>query len=273
MDNTRQKISLTTEYLRKQISFSPEIALILGTGLGDLVNDLDTIIKIPYSEIPNFPLSTAPSHKGCLLFGKYSNKNILIMQGRFHFYEGISMAEIIFPIRVMKELGVKNLIITNVSGSLREELAPGDIVLIEDHLNFMGTNPLIGPNDSKYGPRFPSMNENYSSVLRQLAVNIADKEKITLKQGVYIGVTGPSMETKSECRAFSLWGADLVGMSTVPEVIAAVHSGISVLGISVVSNMSNLFHQDSHQQQEIETTAAKSYPQMKTLLKKIVEAI
>ncbi len=265
-----KSITEAVEYIKKKTDFQPEIGMILGTGLGALVDDLKVHLSIPYSEIPNFPVSTAPSHMGKLLFAEYAEKKILIMQGRVHYYEGYTMKQVTFPVRVMSRLGIENLIITNVSGSLRREMPPGSIIIIEDHINYMGANPLVGANDDSFGERFPSMHDNYSADLRMIAMRAAYEEKISVQTGVYIGVTGPSLETKSECKAFAQWGADIVGMSTVPEVIVAVHSGISVLGVSVVSNMSNLFHDKSHLQEDIRDIAAKSYPDMKKLIEKII---
>lgn len=268
-----EQISKAVTYIKSKTDVRPEIGMILGTGLGDLVNDIEVLESIPYTDIPNFPASTAPSHAGKLLFAEYAGKKLLIMQGRVHYYEGYSMQQVTFPVRVMSRLGLKNLIITNVSGSLRREMPPGSIIIIEDHINHMGTNPLIGPNDETFGERFPSMHDNYAADLRMTAMRVAYEEKIPLQTGVYIGVTGPSLETKSECKAFAQWGADIVGMSTVPEVIAAVHSGMKVLGISVVANMSNLFHEESHRQEDIRDTAAQSYPAMKKLLENIIQKI
>lgn len=268
-----ETINSAVKMITARLSDKPEIAIILGTGLGSLVDNIEDAVSIPYTEIPGFPLSTAPSHKGRLLFGYYGKKYVMVMQGRIHYYEGYDMQQVTYPVRIISRLGIKTLIVTNVSGSLRKEMQPGSIVLIDDHINFMGTNPLIGQNDETFGERFPSMNDNYSSSLRGKALTIAEEQGIELFNGVYIGVSGPSLETRSECRAFAQWGADIVGMSTVPEVIVAVHCGISVLGLSVVSNMSNLFHKDSHQQEAIRDIAALTYPKLRLLIENLIEQI
>jgi len=248
----------TADWLKNRVSETPEVAIVLGTGLGGLAEKLENPVVIPYSEIPGFVNSTSPSHLGNLLFGHLASRAVLCMQGRFHFYEGYSMEQVVFPIRVMAALGVKTLIVTNAAGSLREELEPGDIVVIKDHINFMGTNPLIGKNDESLGERFPSMNLPYSPELHEQVRNIAQSNGISLKWGNYISVTGPSLETKAECSMFAAWGADIVGMSTVPEVITARHCGMEVLGFSIVTNYSNLFHNLAHSQEEIRHNADKA---------------
>ncbi len=267
------KSRVAADFVRSQIGIQPDGGLILGTGLSSLTDNIENGIIIPYADIPGFPVSTAPSHRGQLMFGEFGNKKMLIMQGRFHYYEGYSMEQVTFPIRVMKELGLEFLIVTNAAGSLNIDLQPGDLVLLEDHINFMGINPLIGKHEEYFGERFPSLNEPYSQYLRKIALSVAESEKINLKKGVYLAVSGPSLETKSECRTFASWGADLVGMSTVPEVIVGVQSKIKILGISVVTNMSNLFHGEIHQQTDIEKTAQQAYGKLSLLIEKIIERI
>ncbi|MCB5230296.1 MAG: purine-nucleoside phosphorylase [Candidatus Cloacimonas sp.] len=272
MVDYRNAVIEAAKYVKeKSAGFKPKIGIILGTGLSSFTDNLNDTITINYKEIPNFPVSTAPSHKGNLILGQYGSQNVIAMQGRFHYYEGYSMDKVTFPIRVMKELGVELIIVTNAAGGLNPKLKAGSIVLIKDHINHMGTNPLIGPNDEYFGERFPSMNDPYSKRLRDKFLQISEEKGIEVTEGVYIGVTGPSIETVSECRAFLSWGADVVGMSTVPEVIVSVHSGIEVLGISIVTNMSNLYHNEEHSQQEIQDTAQRSYDNINRILEVFVE--
>ncbi|RLC51451.1 MAG: purine-nucleoside phosphorylase [Candidatus Cloacimonadota bacterium] len=271
--NILEKIEKTKNFIESKIDFQPQLGIILGTGLNSIAEIVENQVKISYKEIPGFAESTAPSHQGRLILGKINGKNIVVMQGRFHFYEGYSMSEVTFPIRVFKALGVSTLIVTNAAGSLNENLQPGDIVLIKDHINLMGTNPLIGKNYKELGERFPSMNEPYSAALRELSRQIAFQNAFSLQEGVYAAVTGPSLETKSECLMMQKLGADLVGMSTVPEVIVAIHSKIEVLGISVVTNLSNIFHSQAHSQEEIRENADKAREKMEILILNIIKMI
>jgi purine-nucleoside phosphorylase len=261
---------MTAQWLQERIPEQPVAAIILGTGLGSLADNLKDKIVIPYKEIPDFVTSTAPSHAGNLLFGYLSSKPVVCLQGRFHYYEGYSLTQVVFPVRVMAGLGIRNLIVTNASGSLRKDFEPGEIILLKDHINFMGTNPLIGLNDDSLGERFPSMNLPYSEELGLHILKIAEKNTINLKKGIYVAVTGPSLETKAECEMFARLGADLVGMSTVPEVIAARHAGMSVLGMSVVTNYSNLFHSLTHSQEEIRQNADKAAADLQLLISGVV---
>lgn len=256
----------TASWLRERLPLVPQAGVILGTGLNDLADHLEILFKMPYSEIPGFASSTAPSHKGNLILGKLGGVPILCLQGRFHFYEGYPMSTVVFPVRVMACLGVGTLIVTNASGSLREQYAPGSIIQLNDHINHMGTNPLIGHNDETLGERFPSLNDVYDREYLEICRQIAAELKINLPQGTYIAVTGPSLETKAECAAFAGWGADLVGMSTVPEVIAARHAGMRVLALSVVTNYSNLFHDLEHSQEEIRQNANLAAENLRSLL-------
>jgi len=251
------QIEKAKNFLKEKIKFKPETAVILGTGLNSLAEIIENPVNINYKEIPGFPVSTAPMHEGKLIAGNIQNKNVIFMQGRLHFYEGYSMPEVIFPIRVLKALGVKKLILTNASGSLNKELLPGDLVLIEDHINLMGTNPLIGENFEELGSRFPSMNDPYDKQMRNAALSISKENSFDLKSGVYVAVSGPSMETKAECLMMAKMGADLVGMSTVPEVIVGIHSGMKILAVSAVTNLSNIFHSEPHTQEEINKTLLK----------------
>ncbi len=248
----------------------PQVAIILGTGLNDIADNYNVLWKAPYSEIPGFVGSTAPSHKGNLILCEMGGKSVIFLQGRFHYYEGYPMSTVVFPTRVWAALGVKTLIVTNASGSLRQHLTPGSIVLIGDHINFMGTNPLIGVNDETLGERFPSMNNLYDPDYLKQSIAIAAEHQIQVERGVYIGVSGPSLETKAECAAFASWGADLVGMSTVPEVIAARHAGLRVLAFSIVTNFSNLFHGQAHSQEEIRHNAGLATERLQTIIAEFI---
>jgi purine-nucleoside phosphorylase len=263
----------TADWLRAKFPETPVAGIILGTGLSPLAEMIADSMAIEYTQIPGFVASTAPSHAGRLLFGYLGGKPVLCLQGRFHFYEGYSMEQVVFPVRVLAALGVKNLIVTNASGSLREDFAPGDIIVLTDHINLMGTNPLIGKNDNELGERFPSMNLPYSPAIHAKVKAIAAEQHIPLKWGVYVAVTGPSLETKAECAMFAGLGADLVGMSTVPEVITARHTGLEVLGISIVTNYSNLFHSQAHSQEEIRQNAGIAGAYLQTLITELVKVI
>ena len=233
----RQKRDEAVSFIKNKIGdFNPEYLVILGTGLGQLADEIDVIIAINYDCIPHFPVSTVESHHGRLLFGYLGGKPVVAMQGRFHFYEGYSMQEIVFPVRVSRSLGVKTLIVSNACGGLNPNYRRGDIMLINDHINFLGDNPLIGPNDDELGPRFPDMSEPYTKRLLDTAENVALNLSIKMHEGVYLSISGPMLETKAEYRYMRQLGADVVGMSTVPEVIAAVHMGLEVLGISVITD-------------------------------------
>lgn len=215
----------------------PQIGLILGSGLGILAEEIKSPTVIKYQDIPGFPASTVAGHKGQLVIGELEGKMVVAMQGRFHFYEGYDMSLVTLPVRVMKAIGVKKLIVTNAAGGINENFAAGNLMLIQDHINQFGTNPLIGENDNAQGVRFPDMSKAYSRELLTLAENVAAEKNIDVQKGVYVGTTGPSYETPAEVRMLRTLGGDAVGMSTVPEVIAARHSGIEVLGISCISNM------------------------------------
>ena len=250
-----EKIQETATFLREKMHTSPETAIILGTGLGSLVHEITDKYEISYKDIPNFPVSTVEGHSGKLIFGKLGNKDIMAMQGRFHFYEGYDMQKVTFPVRVMKELGVETVVVTNAAGGVNTSFEPGDLMLISDHINFMGTNPLIGPNDSEMGVRFPDMSTSYTVELREMAKQVAADLNIKVQEGVYVGMTGPVYETPAEIRMLRTLGGDAVGMSTVPEVIVARHAGMKVLGISCISNMAaGILDQPLHHDEVIETT-------------------
>ncbi len=237
MSEMKQKIQETADFLQSKTKVLPQIGIILGTGLGGLVNEIEIIDTIPYQTIPNFPVSTVESHAGKLIFGKLSGKYVMAMQGRFHFYEGYSLQQVTFPVRVMKALGVKTLIVSNACGGVNPAHRAGDIMLISDHINLMGGHPLIGKNDETLGPRFPDMYDLYDQELLALAESVALEEKIKVQKGVYLALTGPTLETGAEYRMVRILGADVVGMSTVPEVIVARHSGLKVMGFSIITDM------------------------------------
>ena len=223
-------------YVRSKLAGQPRVGIILGSGLGGIADEIENKVEIPYREIPHFACSTAPGHKGQLVCGTLNGAYVLCMQGRLHYYEGHSMQSILFPIRVMKLLGIETLIVTNAAGGVNLDFRAGDLMLIEDHINFL-PNPLIGPNDAEFGPRFCDMTYTYTPALRELAQQTAQKMNISLRHGVYMAVTGPNFETPAEIRAFRTLGADAVGMSTVPEALVAAHCGMTVTGVSCITNM------------------------------------
>lgn len=229
-------IAECADAVRRTWTTTPRIGIVLGTGLGGLVEHVDIEAAFERSDLPHFPCATAMSHRGRLVCGRIGNVPAVVMEGRFHIYEGHSLDLVTLPIRLMRWLGIELLILTNASGGLNPEFLAGDIVLVTDHLNFMGHNPLIGPNDERFGPRFPDIKETYSPAWRDVAVSVARDRQIALRQGVYAAVTGPNYETRAEIRFFRMAGADVIGMSTVPEALVAAHAGLPVLAFSVVTN-------------------------------------
>jgi purine-nucleoside phosphorylase len=232
-----EKIEQAAAYIRSRSKINPEVGLILGSGLGVLAEAIEDAISIDYQDIPHFPVSTVEGHAGVLLIGRIQGKPVMLMKGRFHLYEGYAIDTVSFPVRVMKALGVHTLVVTNAAGGINVSYSSGLLMVISDHINMTGNNPLIGPNDPKLGLRFPDMSEAYSKRLRQIAHETAAEQGTTLGEGIYAGLLGPSYETPAEIRMLRTLGADAVGMSTVPEVIVARHSGIQVLGISCITNM------------------------------------
>lgn len=273
MEDLKAKITESVEFINQKSKVKPKIAIILGTGLGELAEDIQEKEIIPYSKIPNFPVSTVQSHSGNLVLGKLSNKEVVAMQGRFHYYEGYSLKEVTFPVRVMKKLGANTIIISNAAGGMNRFFKRGDLMLITDHINLFGDNPLIGPNDEELGPRFPDMSEAYNQKLIELAKKVALKEKIRLQEGVYAGLTGPTLETSAEYRFLISIGADAVGMSTVPEVIVANHMGMKVLGISCITDLAIDGVIVKTSVEEILKAAADAEPIMTKLIKKVIEKI
>ncbi|GAB6098988.1 purine-nucleoside phosphorylase [Halanaerocella petrolearia] len=235
--NLVDQLQESADYIKKNSEVEPEIALILGSGLGILADEIEDKVEIPYDEIPNFPVSTVEGHAGQLVLGTLEDTKVVAMQGRFHYYEGYDMSLVGFPVQVMSLLGPTKLLVTNSAGGANENFNVGDLMLINDHINMMGTNPLIGPNEPELGERFPDMSEAYDNQLIELAEEVADKQGLGLRKGVYVGMTGPTYETPAEIKMINLLGGDAVGMSTVPEVIAANHLGMRVLGISCITNM------------------------------------
>jgi purine-nucleoside phosphorylase len=235
--HTLERIEAAADAVRARIGVSPDIAIILGTGLGGLASVIDEPVAVEYGEIPGFPLSTVESHAGRLIAGSIWGRPVVAMQGRFHRYEGYSLQQVTFPVRVLRALGAGTLVVSNACGGMNPDWQAGDLMLLADHINLLGDNPLIGPNDDRLGPRFPDMSEPYDPDLRAMAREVAAKQGTTLREGVYVAVTGPSLETRAEYRMLRGMGSDVVGMSTVPEVIVAVHGGMRVLGISIVTDM------------------------------------
>jgi purine-nucleoside phosphorylase len=261
------------EFIENKCPLKPDIGIILGSGLGRLANVIKKSAEIPYEDIPNFPLSTVEQHAGKLIMGTLAGKNVMALQGRFHFYEGYAMQQIVFPVRVMKFMKVKTLVVSNACGGLNPLYRPGTIMAITDHINLLPGNPLIGQNDNRIGPRFPDMCEPYSKKLLAVISRVAIENKIRLEQGVYAAMTGPSLETRAEYRMLRLLGADVVGMSTVPEVIAAVHAGIEVLGLSVVTDSCLPDALEPANIDRIIATAEKAEPALVTLIQKTLAAL
>ncbi|MBN1807553.1 MAG: purine-nucleoside phosphorylase [Planctomycetes bacterium] len=237
MTDLKSRIDEASAFIRSSSGVAPAVGVILGTGLGNFVSQISTAASIPYSDIPNFPETTVAAHEGRLIVGETSGVPIVAMEGRFHYYEGCPLADITLPVRVIKALGARVLVVSNAAGGINPLFSRGDVVLIEDHINLMGVNPLIGPNDDSLGPRFPDMSQPYSRRLIDLASTVALEKSIPLRKGVYAAMTGPCLETRAEYRMLKTLGADLIGMSTVPEVIVAVHAGLEVLGFSIVTDM------------------------------------
>ena len=266
-----QLIEETIGFIRKKIGdFEPEFGIILGTGLGKLVDEIDVAYSLMYSNIPNFPISTVEFHSGKLIFGTLNGRKVVAMQGRLHYYEGYDMQEITFPIRIMKVLGIKKLFVSNASGSLNPNILKGDLGIIEDHINLLPDNPLRGSNLAEFGPRFPDMSQPYNRELIRQGLNIAADKGIRAHKVVYVSATGPNLETRAEYRYMRLIGGDIVGMSTVPEVIVANHMNLPVFAISVITDEG--FHEDLKpvSLQEIIDVAAKAEPKMTLILKELI---
>lgn len=265
-----EKIKQTADFIKSKVGSLPKTAIILGTGLGELVNHIEISTAIPYSEIPNFPISTVEGHSGRLIFGRLGNKQIMAMQGRFHFYEGYAMTQVTFPVRVMRALGITTLFVSNAAGGMNPNFKIGDLMIITDHINLFPEHPLRGKNYNELGPRFPEMSEAYSSRLIAQAKEVAAENGIRLVEGVYVGTQGPTFETPAEYRYFYRIGGDAVGMSTVPEVIVARHGGMEVFGISVITDLGveGIVEKVSHE--EVQQAAAAAEPNMTLIMSELI---
>jgi len=273
VNDLRKNIDETVRFIRTKTSAAPMIGIILGTGLGALAKEIVHDVVIDYAEIPHFPVSTVESHHGKLIFGTLSGKPVVAMQGRFHYYEGYTLKRITFPVRVMKFLGVKTLLISNAAGALNQAFGRGDIMVMSDHINLLGDNPLIGRNDETLGPRFPDMSEPYSRKLITVAEQIARELQIKVKKGVYVAMQGPNLETRSEYRFLRTIGADAVGMSTVPEVIVAIHMGMSVFGVSIITDECFPDTLKPITLEEVIAVANTAEPKMTAILKEMVRRL
>ena len=265
-----EQVQETVDFIINKTNFSPEYGVILGSGLGNFTDDIEVEFILPYSEIPNFPVSTVEGHKGALVFGTIQGKKVVAMQGRFHYYEGYDMKQVTFPIRVMKYLGVEKLVVSNASGGVNSNYKVGSIVIIKDHINMMPEHPLRGKNDDRFGPRFVNMSEPYSRKMMAKAKEIASDLDIQIQDGVYLGLQGPTFETLSEYRMVKILGADCVGMSTVPEVIVASHMGLETFGISVITDMGNEESIDAITHAEVLEAASKAEPDVRSLIKQLI---
>lgn len=266
-------IKASVEYIRARVSIHPTIGLVLGSGLGGYADTLEDAVRIPYSEIPNFPVPTIPGHAGALVFGKKCGQEVVVLQGRIHYYEGLPQREITLPIRVLALLGVKTVVLTNACGGVNLDFKPGDLMLISDHINYSGANPLIGPNMDEFGPRFPDMSDLYTASLREKIKENAQEAGILLREGVYAMYSGPSFETPAEIRMFRFMGADTVGMSTVPEAIVAGHSGMQVVGVSCITNMAAGILPVKLTHEEVTETANRVKQVFQKLIDLIVETV
>ncbi|ABX40993.1 purine-nucleoside phosphorylase [Lachnoclostridium phytofermentans] len=271
MDNMYDKVMESTKYIQSKNNLKPKVGVVLGSGLGDLIDVIEEIEYISYEDIPNFPKSTVIGHQGRLVFGKINGVDILAMQGRFHYFEGYTMKEVAYPIFVMKQLGIEQLILTNACGGINTDFQPGTLMIINDFINLVSDNPLIGVNDERFGTRFPDMSEPYKLDLIDKAKNIANEMGIEYKEGVYAGFMGPYYETAAEIRMIKNHGADAVGMSTVPETIAANYLGIDVLGISCITNMATGIQKHKHSHERVVETAQKASVNLSKWVAKIIE--
>lgn len=264
------KVQETVDFIKERTGFEPEYGVILGSGLGSFTDDIEIEYILSYEEIPNFPVSTVQGHKGALVFGTVGHKKVVAMQGRFHFYEGYDMKQVTFPVRVMKQLGVQKLIVSNASGGVNSNYEVGSIVLIKDHINLMPEHPLRGQNDERFGPRFVNMSEPYSKAMMAKAKSIASAEGITVHDGVYLGLQGPTFETLAEYKMVKILGADCVGMSTVPEVIVARHMELETFGLSVITDMGNEENIEEVNHEEVLKAAKKAEPQVRKLIRELI---
>lgn len=265
-----EKVQQTVNYIKSKTDFTPEYGVILGSGLGSFTDDIKVHFTLPYAEIPNFPLVTVQGHHGALVFGTIGDKKVVAMQGRFHFYEGYTMQEVTFPVRVMKFIGVSKLVVSNASGGVNSNYKVGSIVVLKNHINLMPEHPLRGKNDERFGPRFVNMSEPYSRNMIVKAHELATKLQIEIQEGVYLGLQGPTFETLSEYKMVKILGADCVGMSTVPEVIVARHMDLETFGISVITDMGNEESIDTISHEEVLEAAKKAEPNIRILIKNLI---
>ncbi|MEP6989795.1 MAG: purine-nucleoside phosphorylase [bacterium] len=269
--HTREAVDDAAAVVRARWSGVPAVAIILGTGLGDLAKAIDVEVAVPYGDIPRFPASTVESHAGRLLCGTLGGRPVVAMQGRFHRYEGYSLQQVTFPVRVLQALGAETLVVSNACGGMNPWWQPGDLMLIADHINLLGDNPLVGPNDDRLGVRFPDMSAPYDEGLRTIARDVAAAQRIVLREGVYVAVAGPTLETRAEYRMLRGMGADAVGMSTVPEVIVARHAGMRVLGLSIITDQCLPDALEATELSTIIATAAKAEPMLTALVRGVLE--
>lgn len=268
-----EKIQETASWLNRKMSSSPEVAIILGTGLGTLASEIEVVEEWPYSEIPHFPISTVEGHAGKLLYGHLGGRDVLALDGRFHYYEGYSMKEVTFPVRVLHQLGVRTLFVSNAAGGVNTSFKTGDLMIITDHINFMPEHPLRGKNYASLGPRFPDMSQAYDNNLITLCKSLASEYGIPLREGVYLANSGPTYETPAEYRMYRLWGADAVGMSTVPEVIVARHSGMRVFGMSVITNSVASDGNNPISHEEVQRAAGHAAENMARLFRSMISKV
>lgn len=268
-----EKIQEAVAFIRNKYSDNPSVGVILGSGLGSFISEVDIECSIDYSDIPNFPVSTVEGHSGQLIFGKIGSKTIVAMAGRFHYYEGYKTPEVVFPVRVMKFLGIQTLLISNAAGGTNKNFQVGDLMVITDHISLLTLNPLLGKNDENLGPRFPDMSAPYKKNLISIARTIAVQNSIALKEGVYMGVTGPTFETRAEYKMINLLGADAVGMSTVQEVIAAVHMGLPVLAMSVITDIGIRKEENTITHEDVLKAASQAEPKLTLVFKELIKAL
>ncbi|MEP6584736.1 MAG: purine-nucleoside phosphorylase [Ginsengibacter sp.] len=267
------KISEAVEFIKSKYATRPIVGIVLGSGLGSFISEIDIECKIDYADIPNFPLSTVEGHSGQLIFGEISGKKVVAMAGRFHYYEGYSTGEVVFPIRVLKFLGIETLLISNAAGGTNKTFSVGDLMIIRDHISMLTLNPLLGKNEDQFGQRFPDMSEPYKKHLIALAKNIAGENGIEIKEGVYVGVTGPTFETRAEYKMLNILGGDAVGMSTVQEVIAAVHMGLPVFAMSVITDIGIREEENRITHEEVLLAASEAEPKLTLIFKNMIAAI
>lgn len=268
-----EKFKEAADYIQEKTALKPSVGIILGTGLGGLVSEIEIVKEIPYTEIPHFPISTVKGHSGKLIFGKLGGKSVVAMQGRFHYYEGYSLQEVTFPVRVMKFLGIERLFVSNASGGVNENFEIGEIMILNDHIDLFPGNPLIGKNYEELGPRFPDMSEPYSHEMIEQALKIAERNNIKVSQGCYAGLTGPTLETPAEYSYVHSIGADAVGMSTVPEVIVARHMGIPCFAVSIITDLGVPGKIKKVTHQDVIEVAAKQEPKMTLIMKELISSI